>query len=210
MAIKIKRNHGIRTALTIVCCLMVVIIPVQSHALFGLSFDLFSFGPFSIGIDLPLKGVLGLVGGVMLAGAVISYFSGGSGYAYSASYPNAPPPTRHVKVTIEPDEHFKGQPLRVHLNHHKLLNHENQIPLPKKGYLQVDFETGKMVFHGVDFNGYVYFHYNRSLTVWDDQNNPMLVLTTIQENEDRERLLILQEKSEKAEKVVNILFGGVK
>lgn len=204
------RKKGIRSAAIIVCCFIIVILPAQSYALIGLSFDLFSFGPFSVGIDLPLKGVLGLVGGFLLAGAVISYFSGGSGSSYSASYRNAPPPTRHVKVKIEPDEHFKGQPLRVHLNYHKLLHQRNRIPLPEKGYLQVDFETGKMVFHGVDFEGYMYFHYNRSLTVWDDQDNPMLVLTTFQEEENRERLLILQEKSQKAEKVVAVLFGGKK
>ena len=209
---RFSRKSRILTSL--LCCTLVLALPLESHAFLDLSFDLFSFGPFSIGIGLPLRGLGGLLGLGLLAGAAISFFSGRSGgsggYAYSASYPNAPPATRHVKVSIKPDEHFKGQPLRIHLNHHKMLNDRNRIPLPVSGYLEVDFETGKMIFKGADFEGYMYFHYDRSLTVWDDQNKPVLVLTTIQEEEDKKRLLILQEKSEKAEKVLAILFGGAK
>lgn len=40
--------------ISILSCLMILILPVQARAGIGLSFDLISFGPFSIGIDIPL------------------------------------------------------------------------------------------------------------------------------------------------------------
>ncbi|MDM8523515.1 hypothetical protein QUF80_09115 [Desulfococcaceae bacterium HSG8] len=52
-----------------VICLMVLMIPIQAQAFLDLSFDIFSFGPFSIGIGIPLKGLLPILGGGLLAGA---------------------------------------------------------------------------------------------------------------------------------------------
>ncbi|MDM8556384.1 hypothetical protein QUF75_16800 [Desulfococcaceae bacterium HSG7] len=185
---------------------MVLMIPAQSQAFLGLSFDILSFGPFSLGIDIPLKRALPLLGAISLVGAVISYFSrSGGGSSYAASYPNAAPLTRHVKLTINPEDHYKKMPLRIRLNHYKVLDDNNRIPLNGNGYLEVQYETGKMIFRDADFEGYMLFHYDRSLSVWDTQDNPVLVLTL-----DEKKLMIIQEKSASGSEVLQLLLGGKK
>ncbi|OQX14739.1 MAG: hypothetical protein BWK80_41565 [Desulfobacteraceae bacterium IS3] len=196
-----------KVVVSVICCLTVLMIPFQAQAFLDLSFDILSFGPFSIGIGIPLRGLLPLLGAGLLVGAAISFFSGigSSRGSYAASYPNSEPLTRHVKVTISSDEHYKGEPLRIRLNHHRVLDEKDRIPLHSGGWLEIQYDTGRMVFRGTDFEGYVLFHYNRSLSVWDRQDNPVLVLTL---NEDK--LLILQEKSAKGTEVSNLLLGGGK
>jgi len=202
------RLKKIIKGISILCCLMTLILPIQAQAGIGLSFDLISFGPFSIGIDIPLAPALALVGVVAAGAALISFFSRGSGgYSYAASHPSGEPPTTHVRVTVNPEDHYKGDALRIRLKHHKVIDDNHRIALPKKGFLEVQYDTGKMVFRGVEFDGYMYFHYNRSLTVWDNQNNPILVLTR---DDDNSKLLILQEKSEKAARVLELVLGRTK
>jgi len=199
------RRTRFRIGISVMCCLMVLMIPAQTQAFLDLSFDILSFGPFSIGIGIPLKGVLPLLGAALVVGAAISFFSRGSssGY-YAASYSgSAPPPTRHVKVTISPKDHYKGVPLKIRLNHYKVLDEENRILLHGKGYLKVQYDSGRMIFKGADFEGYMLFHYNRSLTVWDTEDNPVLVLTL-----NEKKLLIIQEKSASGARVVQLLLGG--
>jgi len=203
---KFKKKRLFRLSVSVICCLMISMIPAQSQAFLGLSFDILSFGPFSLGIDIPLKGALPLFGGILLAGAVISYFSrNGGGSSYAASYPNAAPLTWHVKVTINPEDHYKEMPLRIRLNHYKVLDDNNRIPLNGNGYLEVQYKTGKMAFRDADFEGYMLFHYDRSLSVWDTQDNLVLVLTL-----DEKKLMIIQEKSASGSEVLQLLLGGKK
>ncbi len=204
---KFKNNSMFRPVVSVMCCLMVLMIPAQSQAFLGLSFDILSFGPFSLGIDIPLKGAVALIGVGLLAGAVTSYFSrsGGGSFSYAASYPNAAPLTRHVKVTINPEDHYKEMPLRIRLNHYKVLDDNNRIPLNGNGFLEVQYETGKMVFRDTDFEGYMFFHYDRSLTVWDTQDNPLLVLKL-----NDKKLMIIQEKSASGSEALQLLLGGKK
>ena len=204
---KFKKKSLFRLSASVMCCLLVLMIPAQSQAFLGLSFDILSFGPFSLGIDIPLKRLFPIVGVALMAGAVISYFSrsSGGGSSYAASYPNAEPLTRHVKVTINPEDHYKEMPLRIRLNHYKVLDDNNRIPLNGNGYLEVQYETGKMLFRDTDFEGYMLFHYDRSVSVWDTQDNPVLVLTL-----DEKKLMIIQEKSASGSEVLQLLLGGKK
>ncbi len=199
------RHTRFRIGVSVMCCLMVLMIPVQAQAFIDLSFDILSFGPFSIGIGIPLKGVLPLLGAALVVGVAISFFSRGSssGY-YAALYSgSAPPTTRHVKVTISPEDHYKGTPLRIRLNHYQVFDENNRIPLHGKGYLKVQYDTGRMVFKGADFEGYMLFHYDRSLTVWDAEDNPVLVLTL-----NEKKFLIIQEKSASGSGAIKLLLGG--
>ena len=200
-------KNRLKTATVFLCCLIVLAAPVQAHAFISLSFDIISFGPFSLGIDIPIAGALGLLGMGLIAGAVISFFSGssGSGCSYAASYPNAPPPTRHVRVSMTPGDHYQGDALRAKLIQKKVgINEYSRIYLSdNKGYLEIEEKTGKMIFREAGFEGYMYLHNTPSLSVWDSQDNPVLVFTV---NEDK--LLIIQEKSEKATKVLQLIVGG--
>ncbi|QTA79296.1 Uncharacterized protein dnl_15540 [Desulfonema limicola] len=190
------------------CCVLVLSAPVQAYAFLDLSFDILSFGPLSLGFGIPLRGgVLGLLGAGLLVGAAISFFSGGSGsgYSYAASYPNAPPPPKHVRVSMTPGDHYKGDALRSRLLMKEVgLDEYGRVSLPGgRGYLEVEQETGKMIFREAGFEGYMYYHNTPSLSVWDSQDNPVLVFTV---NDDR--LLIIQEKSEKASNVLQLVLGG--
>lgn len=194
-----------KTATAVICCLLILAIPVQSHAFLDLSFDILSFGPFSLGIGIPIRGALGLIGAGLLVGAAICFFSGSSGGgAYAASYANAPPPVTHVRVTVKPGDHYRGDALEAVLLKKKVgLDEYDRIPLPGgKGYLYADYDSGKMIFTETDFEGYMYFHNEGKLTVWDVQDRPVLVFTM---NEGQ--LLIVQEKSDRAEEVLHLLLG---
>ncbi len=183
----------------VVCCLFVLIAPVQeAHAFIDLSFDILSFGPFSIGASIPLRGAAGLLGAVVVAGAVISFFSG-SGYAASYSGP-AKPVIKNVRVSIKADDHYTRGPMRIKFRD---IIKEDKIPLPMGGYLEIQ-EDGKMVFADVDFSGYAYLHYDRAMTVWNDRDELMVALA-IRDG----RLMIIQEKLQQAHQVVKLLFGGV-
>jgi hypothetical protein len=155
--------------LSIVCCLLVLIAPVQAHAFIDLSFDILSFGPFSIGASIPLRGAAGLLGAFVLAGAVISFFSGGSSASYSGP---AGPVITNVRVTIKADDHYERGPMRIKFSD---IIKDDKIPLPMGGYLEIQ-EDGKMVFTGVDFLGYAYLHYDRAMTVWNDRDELMVAL----------------------------------
>ncbi len=204
------RIKKIIKGISILCCLMTLILPIQAQAGIGLSFDLISFGPFSIGIGIPLAPALALVGVVAAGAALISFFSRGSGgYSYAASHPSGEPPTTHVKVTVKPGEPFKGEPLKMILEDCNIVDDKNRIALPKKGFLEVQYDTGKMVFRDVDFKGYMYFDNTNSLTVWDNQDRPVLVLTK-NDAVDKQKLLILQEKSDKGAIALELLLGRTK
>jgi len=136
------------------CCLMVLMIPAQSQAFLGLSCDILSFGPFSLGIDIPLKSAVALIGVGLVAGAVISFFSRGSGSGYSYAASHSKPLTRHVKVTINPKDPYKGEALKTILYHHQMLDDNQYVPLDGKAYLEVQDETGKMLFRNSDFDDF--------------------------------------------------------
>ncbi len=198
------KKKKLKTFTAVVCCLLILSMPVQANAFLDLSFDILSFGPFSIGIGIPLRGALGLIGAGLLVGAAICFFSGGSGGSYAASYASAPPPVTHVRVTVKPGDHYRGDALEAVLIKKKVgLDEYDRIPLPSgKGYLYADYESGKMLFCETDFEGYMYFHNEGKLTVWDAQDKPVLVFTM---NEGQ--LLIVQEKSDRATEVLNLLIG---
>jgi len=126
------KKKKLKTVTTVVCCLLILSMPVQANAFLDLSFDIFSFGPFSIGIGIPLRGALGLIGAGLLVGAAICFFSGGSGGSYAASYASAPPPPKHVRVTVKPGDHYRGDALEAVLIKKKVgLDEYDRIPLPR-------------------------------------------------------------------------------
>lgn len=189
----------------VLCCLLVLCMPSSGDAFIGLSFDIISFGPLSLGIDvfsLGGGGVLGLIGGALLVGAVVAFFSGGSSHAYSASYSGQTEPViTHVRVTVDPEDHYRGEPLRIKFND---VIQDSRLRLPEGGWLEV-MDDGKMVFKNTAFDGYALLHYDRTLSVWDAQGVVHAVLTV-----NQDRLLVLQEKTERAAQVVAILLGGAK
>ena len=187
-----------KTALSIVSILLCLMVPVQAQALIDIGFDILSAGPFSVGVGIPLRGALGLFGAAALIGAAICFFSDDG---YSAYYPGPRPPViTKVRVTIEPDEHYPGDPLRIKFRD---IIRDDRIWLPAGGYLEVQ-DNGNMVFRNTDFNGYARLHYNRSLTIWDQEDTLMMVLT-ISEG----RLIVVQKKLMESERLLKVLFGGV-
>ncbi len=188
-----------KTAVSIVCILLCLLIPVQAQALIDIGFDILSVGPFSIGFGIPLRGgVLGLLGLGALVGGVICFLSG-DGFSASYSGPRQPIITK-VRVTIDPDEHYPGEPLRIKF--HDIII-DDKIPLPMGGYLEVR-DDGNMVFRGTDFEGYARLHYNRSLTVWDNEDTLLMVLTI-----DDGRLIVVQKKLMGSDRLLKLLFGGI-
>ena len=211
------KKRKLKTVTAVVCCLIILAMPVQSHAFLDLSFDILSFGPLSLGLSIPLRGALGLIGAGLLVGSAICYFYASSEKNYTASYTEPSPPTKiensytnapsivkHVRVTVKPGDHYRGYALEAVLIKKKVgLDELDRIPLPGgEGYLYADYESGKMLFCETDFKGYMYFHNEGKLTVWDAQDKPVLVFTM---NEGQ--LLIVQEKSDRAEEVLNLLLG---
>ncbi|MFP4310116.1 MAG: hypothetical protein ACLFRG_14305 [Desulfococcaceae bacterium] len=201
------RRRGM--AVCLLCCFLVAFGPVNANALgLGLSFDVLSIGPFSLGLDLLSiggggaaagagLGILGLLGGALLAGAFFAFFSGTGHASYSGP---APPVITHLRVTIDPEGHYPGRPLEMKF--HDVI-HDGRLELPGPAYLEV-MDDGKMVFRDSLFEGHVLLHFDRSLSVWDADGDLACVLT-VNEN----RLLVLQEKSDRATLAVAVLFGGV-
>jgi hypothetical protein len=188
-----------KTTLSIVCIVLCLMIPVQAQALIDIGFDILSVGPLSVGIGLPLRGgALGLLGAAALIGAAICIFSDDG---YSAYYPGPRQPViTKVRVTIEPDEYYPGDPLRIKF--HDIIR-DDRIWLPMGEYLEVQ-DDGNMLFRETDFNGYARLHYNRSLTIWDQDDTLLMVLTV---NEGR--LIVVQKKLTESDRLLKLLFGGV-
>ncbi len=201
-----KYIFSFRRLIVTIICFVIFFAPMQSRAKVGISFDILSIGPFSIGIKVPMSGVLKLLTGtIAITEVLVSYFSpinkGSNTHAYIASYPEENGSHKSKKTnfhfTIEPDEYMKGKPLRI--KYHDIIV-DDKILL-SKGFLSIE-DDGKMVFNGVDFKGYMHLHYNKKLSVWDEQNNLLLVLAI----EDGHKILILQEESSSVSHVLKAIL----
>lgn len=182
-------------------------LPSPAHGGVGISFDIFSVGPLSFGVDLALEEAFPLAALFIVGKALFSFFSSDSrdsGDSYSASYPSgglsSAPVIVTSRVTIDRDDHLHGEPIRIKYNE---LIHDNRINLPRGGCLEIS-DDGKMIFRNSSFSGYAYIHYNHTLSVWDDKGTPVLVVVP-----QGDQTLILQEKSPRASEVLGILFGSV-
>jgi hypothetical protein len=94
---------------------------------------------------------------------VLDYFldsdNGSSGYATSYSPPAKPPQV--IKVDIKAPIPYDV--LKYRLN--SLLN-SKVIKLENGGSLNVE-QDGKMVFSGMPVKGYIYLHYDRTMSIWN-------------------------------------------
>lgn len=198
--------------ISVLCCLLVLSWPVDSYAVLGLSFDIISLGPLSLGFDIPLDGgaaaggtaaggALALLGGILLVGAMVAFFSGSGSASYAGYAGPAPPVITKVRLTVKPDEHYRGEPLRMKF--HDVIK-DSKLPLANGAYLEV-MDDGRMVFRNAAFEGFALLHFDRTISVWGVDDNIVAVLTV---NEDR--LLVVQEKSDRAGRVVKALLGGAK
>jgi hypothetical protein len=181
-------------------------LPGPAHGSVGISFDILSVGPLSFGVDIALEDALPLAA-LFFAGKILfSFFSGDSGAGsnvYSASYSSENIPSTPVmvtsRVTVNKDDHLHGDPIRMKYGD---FVHGNRINLARGAYLEIA-DDGKLAFKNSPFSGYAYIHYDHSLSVWDDQGNPVLVVVP-----KGEQTVILQEKSPRASEVLSVLFGA--
>ena len=186
-------------AVLTICCLASGFAPRPAEGRgLGLSFDVFSVGPLSIALDISLRGgPLSALGGILFAGeAIASFFDYGGA---SASYPDGTHQVQaRFRISISPRDNIPGDVLEIKYSD---VFQDRRIDL-QSGYLDLQ-EDGRMVFQESSFEGYIYLQYDKTLTVWDEEDNPILVITP---NEGR--TLFLCEKSERAAEVVELLFGA--
>lgn len=210
-----------RVLVAVMCCILILSLPLQSSAL-DFSFDILSVGPFSLEKTIKGSTASEIFGGLALAGMVISFFSKPdrgnksreSSRRYYTSYsndynyhtsecytpPKPKPLPKRITVEIDPNDHMEKRPFRM--KYHDILDANDQIALTHGGYLQLQ-DDGKMVFNETNFEGYMYLHYNKTLSVWDNEDNPILVLSIDDEN----YLWVIQHDSETAAQVFEILLG---
>ncbi len=207
------RNWKRHTRLVALFCVLLILVPGQASAGLGISFDLVSVGPFSLGIGIPLRGALPLLG-ILAAGAVVvSFFSGSGHRSYSTSYRGGESVTAvRQTISVSPDDHLRGRSLRMRLSEYPWFEgewfEERRIPLPGAAYLEIQ-ENGRMTFRECGFEGYVYWLYDGSFTVWDEAGKPVLILKPnwTAEGSDEPFTLLLLEQSTRSAQVLNLLFG---
>lgn len=193
-------------AITLSLAILLIIFPVPASAGMGFSIDIISVGPLSLGIDIPWW----LAGIFIFGSMLVSFFDHDSltdNYHYSASYPElgvsqlrvSTPPGFSSTVTIHPEDHMRGEPIKIKYN--KIIQ-GGKIKLPGSGYLVIE-DDGKLVFTGTSFKGFGYIHYNHSLSIWDSNGEPVLLILP-----RNDQTFILRERSTRSAEVFEILFGA--
>lgn len=163
----------------------------------GLSFDIISVGPISLGVGIPVRaGGLVLLGGAFLVGKLVtSFFGRSSRRSYRASHPTGE--VTSFRVTISPDDNMPADVMEIKFAD---VFRERRLDLPR-GYVAIQ-DDGRMVFHDAGFEGYMYLQYDRTLTVWDTSDNPVVVITR-----HGEGTLLLCEEEGQAARVLESLMG---
>lgn len=180
--------------------------PAPANAGLGISFDLVSVGPFSVGIDIPVSGALPLLGAVAVGAVVVAFFKG-IGSLFRASYGGGGGSGISQRISVNPDDRVAGRPLTIRLSQYDWFE-EGKIPLPSGGHLSIEAD-GKMVFEGSEFEGYAYLYYDDTFTVWDPDDKPVVVIKPEWRAAERAEpaTLLLVEESERGRRVVELLFG---
>ncbi len=160
----------------------------------SVSFNVISYGPFSVGIDVPI--------GSILKGASEFFLSlfGGSGNVYdgfrdaTGSSPLPPP----FVVTIRPEDYLNGRVIRMT---YSTIVKDDDLVLACGLSLRIESD-GKLRFQRPTFKGYARLDYNGTLSVWNESDTIVLVVTRRDQS-----TFILQRKSAEGETVINLLFG---
>lgn len=215
------------SAVVLILCLL---LPIQKTSAQGLGweFRIFEWGPlevvFNTGVKIGFRNsIIGrILTGIVIADAVLGIFSVVNAYGSSdgsdqpqknplpdavtsglAAYPTRyEPPTPVTTVRIDTDQVMTGDVFGLKFSD---LISDGKIRLSSEGYLVVQ-PDGKLVFRNFGFNGYMLYHYNKSLSIWRDEGGQPLIVFRMGENN---RLEVLKEQSTEATEILRKLLGGV-
>src|SRR4029077_14297573 len=127
------KAHKHPTSIVVLLLIVLLVSPGTCNASVGISFDILSVGPFSLGVDIPWRIALPLDGLLLVGKVVFSFFSpheeGYATYRYEASHQAGAPVTRMLWSTfsINPQDHLRGEPIRM--KYYDLVR-EGRIALP--------------------------------------------------------------------------------
>lgn len=172
------------------------IFTTYSHAF--LSIEILSFGPFSL--ELSLNSTASILLGVAAIGYTLfsGFFSSAHSYSGNSTYVEPVIETKH-SIIINISDPRKKNSLELLLRD---IIQDDKILLTDKGYLEIA-EDGKMIFRNTRFHGYMFLHYDKSLTVWNEKNEVLLV---VKRKDDK--LYFLQRHGNNCSELIKILFTG--
>lgn len=212
-------------AFVVIVCLL---LPMQ-HARaqgFGWEFRIFEWGPLEVVFDAGIKigfrnSIIGrILTGIAIADAVLGIFSVVSSYGASSSpvensenpqrlsvesvsypvkYEPPKPPEPTIIARIDADQVMKGDVFSLKFSD---LISEGKILLSGGAYMIVESD-GKLVFHNFGFEGYMLYHYNKSLSIWRSDGGQPLIVFRMGENN---RLEVLKEQSSEATEILRKLL----
>lgn len=203
------------------CCCIALLWPLNAAAANqNLSFDILSFGPLSLEVDLlsfrRKAGFLGLLGSSLSGSVFRTFFPENpptlptvQGSQIARKAPLIPqralqgttssPPSPLFRFIIHPEKYYPRLALCAKFND---VIHSWRLELPGSAFMELR-EDGRMVFRNSPFRGHAFLHYNRCISIWDPDGNIVCVVTG-----DRGNLLVIQENSSRAALAVKVLFGG--
>ncbi len=106
-----------------------------------------------------------------------------------------------LRVEVKPDAVIPGRVFRIKF--HSLLQND-RITLPIGGHLLLK-NDGRLVFVDTAFRGWARLQYDRTLTVWSEDNEPILV---VRPDTPRNNTLLLLERSPRSNQAFETLFGS--